>query len=105
MAGEDLRQRTDVLAKIRGAGGEIMTLPSLPGKTLFPLVIQKGKLVRGRRPTVPAIRRWLGDEDIAFLSLNPSTSHEDIERISAMFPEAIIADGGDFRISYSASPP
>jgi hypothetical protein len=100
-----IRERTDMIAKIRGIGGEVMTLPSLPGMTLFPLITRKGELMRGQRPAIPAIRRWLGDEDVVFLVLNPGMSHEDVERVAAMFPEAIIADGGDFTVTYSTSPP
>ena len=100
-----VRERTEMLATIKAAGGEVMMLPSLPGVTLFPIVIQNRKTVSRWRPTVPVIRRWLGDDVVVFLVLNPSTSRKDIERVAALFPEAIISDGGDFAISYATSPP
>ena len=39
---------------------------------------------------IPFWRRWLGDEAMAFISLNPHSSIEELNRIHALFPEAVV---------------
>jgi hypothetical protein len=99
-----VQERRSMLARIASTGGEVMMLPSAPGVTYSPVVNHNGKLVPDCG-VISAFRHWLGDEAVVYIKPPASMGKEDIERIVALFPDALTWVEGDISISFRTAPP
>jgi hypothetical protein len=98
-----VRERKAMAGRIEALAGDVIKLPNIPGRQVTPIIIYNRRLLDAICPTIPFIRRWLGDFEVVGLNLNPSISKVEVELAKALFPEAVAFTHGTFTISYSES--
>jgi hypothetical protein len=85
-----VRERKATAREIVSLGGAIHSA-SLVFKNGPEVEFSMGdKFFKPPYPSVSLIRRWLGDDYVVGIALPPSTPHGTEERISAVFPEAMV---------------
>ncbi len=93
-----VRERAHLMNWIEGHGGIVNRLKSPTPVTAWPrgrgllidsdIVLQV--LVENRDRNIPTWREWLGDTAVSWIALPDGASQSDLERATALFPEAVV---------------